>query len=446
MITVSIEAVRLLLGGLCFSPAIVDAFGGDELEGEKEETRDDDDVVEMAKNGDEIRDKVNRQQDVADRQPQQHPRQPPHTRIAQDQPVDGKLLLELATKFLQTIPHGSSHLFAASPQGHLREPRREEYGPGVAKGLDATGGVDMKNVLGVSLGDSARDFEASVELLGHDVNLRRVGTDGDIDRYVELLKENDGKVDAFGFGGFDVYVRSAGRKYAFRASKKILRGIEKTPVLDGSGVKNTLERAAIVYLQEKGIVDFAGTNSLLVCGVDRFGMAEALAAQGGPVVYGDLMFGLGIPIAFRSLGTLRFAARLILPIAVQLPIDWLYPTGDKQKQIVPKFGKYYAWADNVCGDGHYIRRHVPGDMTGKTIITNTTTKKDVELYRERGVTRLVTTTPSFNGRSPGTNIFEAAIVAAMEKDPAEITDEDYDQVLNEIGWKPTITELDGDTQ
>jgi len=47
-----------LLGGLCFGSAIVDDFGGDEFEGEKEETRDDDDVVKMAENGDEIRDKV----------------------------------------------------------------------------------------------------------------------------------------------------------------------------------------------------------------------------------------------------------------------------------------------------------------------------------------------------------------------------------------------------
>ncbi len=299
----------------------------------------------------------------------------------------------------------------------------------------------MKDVLGISLGDSARDFDETVELLGHSVRLRRVGTDGDISKYAELLRQNDGKVDAFGFGGFDIHVRSAGRQYAFRASKRILRGIEKTPVLDGSGVKSTLERAAIVYLQERGIVDFGATNSLLVCGVDRFGMAEALAEQGGPVIYGDLMFGLGIPIPIRSLQTLRLAARVALPIVMQMPIDWLYPTGDKQKEIIPRFGKYYAWADNVCGDGHYIRRHAPGEMRGKTIVTNTTSQKDVELYRERGAARLVTTTPSLSGRSPGTNVFEAAIVAAMERDPAEITDEDYEQVLQRIGWEPTITEL-----
>ncbi len=299
----------------------------------------------------------------------------------------------------------------------------------------------MKEVLGVSLGDSERDFEATAELLGEQVHIRRLGTDGDLDRYVQVLEENDGKVDAFGFGGFDIWLWSAGRKYTWREPKRFLHRVKKTPVLDGSGLKNSLERATIAWLQEKGVVDFRKANTLVVCAVDRFGMGEAVAEQGGPVIFGDLMFGLGIPIPIRSIGTLRIVARIALPLIVQLPIDWLYPTGEKQREIVPKFGKYYAWADAICGDAHFIRRYMPDDLAGKTIVTNTTTKKDVELFGERGVRRLVTTTPSLGGRSPGTNIFEAAIVAALGKDAGSITAEDYQAALKAIEWEPTITEL-----
>jgi len=299
----------------------------------------------------------------------------------------------------------------------------------------------MKEVLGISLGSPSRDFDETIELLGQQVRLRRVGVDGDSERFGRLFEENDGKVDAFGFGGSDVYIWSAGRRYTIRESRAVLRRVKQTPVLDGSGVKNTLERLAIGYLQEHGLVDFPSSNSLLVCGVDRFGMAEALAEQGGPTLYGDLMFGLGIPIPIRSLGTLRFVARLALPVICRLPIKWVYPTGSKQREIVPRFGRHYAWADVLCGDGHYVRRRMPEDLAGKTIVTNTTTNEDVELFRERGARRLVTTTPSLGGRSPVTNILEAGIVAALEKDPAEMTVEDYTSALREMEWKPTITEL-----
>ena len=299
----------------------------------------------------------------------------------------------------------------------------------------------MKEVLGISLGDSERDFEATVEWLGETVHIRRQGTDGDLRRYVELLEANDGKVDAIGFGGFDLWLWCSGRKYAWREPKHFLHKMKHTPVLDGSGLKNSLERSTIYYLQEKGLADFKHSNTMLVCAVDRFGMAEAIWEQGGKVVYGDLMFGPGIPIPIRSLGGLRVLARIALPIVVQLPIDWLYPTGSKQKQIVPKHRKYYAWADIICGDNHFIRRYMPEQLTGKIIVTNTTTTKDVELFRARGVRLLVTTTPSLGGRSPGTNIFEAAIVAALGKDPATLTIADYEDALQRIGWEPTLTDL-----
>ena len=33
--------------------------------------------------------------------------------------------------------------------------------------------------------------------------------------------------------------------------------------------------------------------------------------------------------------------------------------------IVPRHGKYYAWADVIAGDFHYIRRNMPPDLRGK---------------------------------------------------------------------------------
>ena len=298
-----------------------------------------------------------------------------------------------------------------------------------------------KSVVGISLGDSERDFDVTVELLGETVHIWRQGTDGDQERYAELLKSYDGNVDAIGFGGFDLWLWSMGRKYAWREPKKFLQMVKHTPVLDGSGLKNSLERSTINYLQEKGIVDFRHSNTMLVCAVDRFGMAEAIWAQGGKVIYGDVMFALGLPIPIRSLGSLRVIARLALPLVVQMPINWVYPTGKQQREIVPKFEKYYAWADIICGDNHFIRRYLPEDLKGKVIVTNTTTTKDVDLYRTRGAKLLVTTTPSLAGRSPGTNIYEAAIVAALGRHPDELTIADYEDALQRIGWKPNIVSL-----
>ena len=299
----------------------------------------------------------------------------------------------------------------------------------------------MKRVLGVSLGSSERDFEVSTTVLGQEVHIRRVGTDGDVRRFAALLREYDGRVDAFGFGGGDMWVWSGGRRYAWRREVALARTARQTPVLDGSGLKNTLERETIRYLAREGIIDFAHINTLLVSAVDRFGMAEAVAEAGGPFVFGDLIFALNLPIAIRSMRTLDLLARTVLPLLTKCPQSWVYPTGPRQESIVPKHGKYYAWADTICGDFHFIRRYLPERVDRKAIVTNTTTSKDIDLLRARGLRLLVTTTPQLGGRSPGTNILEAAMVAVLGRPPETLTPDDYLRALRDMGWRPEVMRL-----
>src|SRR3954468_8497604 len=153
-----------------------------------------------------------------------------------------------------------------------------------------------KHVVSVSLGSSKRNKSQEVEILGEPFKIERIGTDGDLKRFGEMFRELDGKVDALGVGGADVYVVVGKKRYAFSQILKLIQGAKKTPVVDGSGLKHTLERETVETLQRDGIVDFKKETTLLVSAVDRFGMAQALDRIGGKVIYGDLLFGIGVPI------------------------------------------------------------------------------------------------------------------------------------------------------
>lgn len=299
----------------------------------------------------------------------------------------------------------------------------------------------MKRVLGVSLGSSIRNHSVNTEFLGEEFLIERVGTDGNIEKAIELIKKYDGKVDAFGLGGIDLYIYSGSKRYTFRDAKRIANAARKTPVVDGSSLKNTLERSVINYLQnELGIV-FTGKKVLMVCAVDRFGMAESLWQAGADMIFGDLIFSLGVPLKITSLNSLRRLASVIAPIVVKLPFKLLYPTGDQQERINPKYAKYYNNAEVIAGDFHFIRRYMPEQLKGKFIITNTVTSKDVELLKAKGVKTLVTTTPELNGRSFGTNVMEGVLIALAGKRPEQMTQRDYDELLKEIGLKPRIIDF-----
>ncbi len=299
----------------------------------------------------------------------------------------------------------------------------------------------MKHVLSVSLGSSTRDSTAEVELLGEQFLLERRGTDGSLERFERLMTANDGVVDCLTVGGTNLGLYCAGRYYRFREIARATRGVTRTPLVDGAGLKNTLERRTLHWLQERGLVDFATARVLLTCGIDRFGMAETLDELAEHVVYGDLMFNLGVPIALHSLRALQRLGRALLPLIVQLPFRWLYPTGAKQDEIVPKFQRWYQWADVIAGDFLFIRRHMPDDLEGKVIVTNSTTDRDVEELRERGVRLLITSTPVFGGRSFATNVMEGVFVCLLDKPPAQITPDEYVEVAERLGWEPTVRDL-----
>jgi hypothetical protein len=299
----------------------------------------------------------------------------------------------------------------------------------------------MRHVLSISLGSSSRDKTVTTTILGEEFELERRGTHGDLKLFGDLLEENDGKVDALTIGGADIGIHWNGHYYPFRDIERQVQRVKQTPVVDGSGLKNTLERETIRLLQEQGVVDFATAKVFLVCATDRFGMAEELAKVCPHLIFGDLMFNIGVPVPVRTLSAMNVIAAIALPILGRLPFKWIYPTGEKEDIIVPKYEKYYQWADLVAGDGLLVVHHLPERLDGKLVLTNTTTEKDVESLRSRGVSKLITSTPVLDGRSFGTNVMEGVFVTLLGKRPGEIQPQEYLDMAHKIGWAPAIRDL-----
>lgn len=302
----------------------------------------------------------------------------------------------------------------------------------------------MKTVVSVSLGSSRRDAGATVDLLGEPVRLERRGTDGSLDRAEALIRELDGTVDAIGLGGLNVVLVAGGRRYEIRDGLRLLRAAARTPVVDGSGIKDTLERDVVYHLRDQGLLG-PNTRVLMVSAVDRFGMAEALVDIGCPVVFGDLIFSAGIPYPVTTLAELAEIAARILPEMVKLPLSMIYPMGKAQEEVVrdAKYARYYEEADVIAGDWHFIHKYMPERLDGKVVLTNTTTEEDVALLKAAGVSTLITTTPVVGGRSFGTNVIEAAVVAVSGKRPEELGEAGYREWLRRLDLRPTIRQLAG---
>lgn len=297
----------------------------------------------------------------------------------------------------------------------------------------------MKRVVSVSLGAAAGNFVREIAIRGETVQLAREGMDGDMERAKARLRELDGHVDAIGLGGIDITLRVGDETFVVGDGKRLAEVTTVTPVVDGSGLKETLEREAVASLTSQGLIR-PGLRVLLVSAMDRFGMAEALMQAGCHCLFGDLIFNLGIDYPLTTLAELEDLARKYRSRLLTVPFHLLYPTGRAQTDQKPdaRFQKYYDEADLIAGDRHLICRHLPDRLTGKAILTNTTRPDTMQRFQAAGIAWVATTTPDLGGVSGGTNLMEAALIAVMGKPADAITIDDYRALLKEMEWHGAV--------
>lgn len=303
----------------------------------------------------------------------------------------------------------------------------------------------MKHVTSISLGSPNGDFERDLVLGVETVHLVREGVDGDMELARRRLRELDGKVDAIGLGGIDIFLSVAGKKFIIGDGERLAGEAKITPVVDGSGLKDTLERSSVQNLVARGLAG-PGTKVLMVSAMDRFGLAEAFVEAGCSCVFGDLMFNLGIDYPFTTLKELEELAEKYRSRLLTVPFHMLYPTGAKQLERKPdsRFQKYYEEADIIAGDRHLIYRHMPETLPGKGILTTTTRPETIKQYRSAGAAWVATTTPDMDGVSGGTNVMEAALVALIGKPVSEIAQREYLDWIERLDWHGSFQDFRGE--
>lgn len=305
----------------------------------------------------------------------------------------------------------------------------------------------MKRAVSISIGSSKRDKATEVTILGETVSIERIGTDGDMKKANALYRELDGKVDAFGVGGALLGIMMEDKWSTMHSVMSLIEGVHQTPIVDGTGLKMTLEKKVTDTINN----DLAGVvkekRAFVAVALDRWGSARAFLDDGYDVVFGDLMFAMGLAIPIRSEKQIRNLGNALLPIMSRLPFEWVYPTGEKQNEREPKYQKYFEWATVVAGDCHYLWKYMPESLPGRVIVTNTTTQSDQEFFKKAGIKHLITTTPILDGRSFGTNMIEAAIIAALgRKEPVDYANpgnyfEIMEKAIKDIPLKPQVKEL-----
>jgi len=79
-------------------------------------------------------------------------------------------------------------------------------------------------------------------------------------------------------------------------------------------------------------------------------------------------------------------------------------------------------------------------MRGKFVITNTTTEENLQVLKNRGVSKVLTTTPRYDGRSFGVNMMEGVLTAYAGLG-RQLSLQELNALIDELNLRPSLQVL-----
>ncbi len=301
----------------------------------------------------------------------------------------------------------------------------------------------MKTVLVIHSGEG--DSTESVSFLGEAIHIRREGCGGSVDRARALVWSHDGKADAIALEGLPATLHLGNLTRSHTLGAALPNTAQVTPVVDGSGLRDGLERWGIILADRAQPGIFAEKRILMTPGLNHTGLAQSLARHSPSLRYADPTIYFALPpvpgIGYRQ--TLEQVAAPTLDQLKDFPFRRLVPpngTPHTQRATAP-----FYWADLLAGDIGAILRYAPRRLDYKTVVVESATESDVAELKRRGVSILITLMPAFDnkaclGRWSAATI-EAVLVALRPHRELPLTENTYLDLLADLDWTPAIRYL-----
>jgi len=295
----------------------------------------------------------------------------------------------------------------------------------------------MKNVVSISLGSSAQDFEFTTRFLGQRLHVRRLGTDGSSAKAARLLRQWEKSADVIGIGLVRDSYSVGSRRFVDKDAAQMKARVTRVPVTTGSRLGEIFLEWAVRHTQIRLGNYFNNALVLFFSGLASYKLATTMAEYTDNLEFADPLLQLGVPKLLTSLDALSLYASGAHYVA-----DWDPP------RVVPEdlmrqwtrymLRKAMARATVIVAPVHELDDFGLEELAGKTIITSGLNGERTARFADKGVMMVVDGSPVMSGHVLGPNLLDAMIIAATGKDPDEILEDDYLEIITEANMEPRI--------
>jgi predicted amino acid dehydrogenase len=295
----------------------------------------------------------------------------------------------------------------------------------------------MKRVVTVTLGSSKQDFEFKTEFLGQSFSVRRMGADQDTGKAWELMRRQQATADAIGLGEISDHYQVGLRTVINKETQRLTNVVTRVPVTTGATLRRLLQVRAVRYVQKELGHYFNNNLVLFLSGMRNYDMAVAMSDYTKNLSFADALFQTGAPTMLGSLEQLELYAKgskfMLSGRTGQLLEAAL--SGLKNKFVADVVAKSHVIV------GTFAEIKAVGNATnleGKTLITSAVDDERLAFFTKCKVNLVIDVSPKLFPEVVGINTIEAMILAALEKPQEEVSDDDFDEILDELDIKPRL--------
>ena len=295
----------------------------------------------------------------------------------------------------------------------------------------------MKKVVTVTLGSSKQDFEFKTEFLGQQFSVRRLGADNDTGQAWELMRRQQATADAIGLGEISDHYQVGLRTVVNKETQRLMNVVTRVPVTTGATLRRLLQVRAVRYVQKELGNYFNNNLVLFLSGMRNYDMAVAMSDYSKNLNFADAVFQTGAPTLLGSLEMLELYAKGSNLVLNNTPGQVLESSlaGYKKKRVAAAVAKSHV----VVGTFGEIKAVTDsGNLVGKTLITSAVDDERLAFFTAQKVNLVIDVSPKLFDKVVGINTLEAMILAALEKPPEEVSDDDFSEILDELKIVPRL--------
>lgn len=295
----------------------------------------------------------------------------------------------------------------------------------------------MKKVVTVTLGSSKQDFEFKTQFLGQSFSVRRMGADQDTGKAWELMRRQQATADAIGLGEIPDHYQVGLRTVINKETQRLLNVVTRVPVTTGATLRRLLQVRAVRYVQKELGHYFNNNLVLFLSGMRNYDMAVAMSDYTKNLSFADALFQTGAPTMLGSLDQLELYAKGSKYMLQGKSGQMLEAAmaGFKNRMVADVVAKSHV----IVGTFAELKAvSNTTNLEGKTLITSAVDDERLAFFTKCKVNLVIDVSPKLFPEVVGINTIEAMILAKLEKPQEEVSDDDFDEILNELDIKPRL--------